>query len=209
MSREITVGRGLGRRALLKRLGLLGFGAAVLNGIEPRAAHASAGPMPNESVRTSILDASGTEASFRTGPFQTFNAPAGSTIGICLLTGGSGRGQGMRQSITAVESAEIDAAGVGPLSLDKGVVQGAYRLVDGLSIVRPVELHGLSGTIIEGGLQAGDSVEVTWRATLERGSGHEQLRSDLEHFHACIIGQLAEDGRFTNQLSYIEIAEIG
>lgn len=204
MTRPVSSKTSVGRRDVLKSVGLAGVAAALGSGLSPRPAAAST---EQRDVGTTLMDLSADQAVLRTGPLPTFAAPAGTKIGICFLVGTSGRAGGA--AIAAVESAEIDVAGLGPLSLDRGVAQNAYRLIDGLSTARPVELFGVSGIVGDSGLSASSGAFVTWQASLRGGAAFDRARSEMNRFHACIIGQAAEDGRFAGRLSYLEIDHIG
>ena len=198
----------VGRRGLLKLLGAAGLGAALWPGVA-RAQRTGAEPPATEAgPATAIADWDGRRATLATGPLTTIAAPAGSRIGVCLLVAGALQGTGPRPVVGAVERASVDLEGLGPFEADPGVEQRAYRLLDALRTPRPVELFGVSATVDgKHGLEAGRSLQITWEVKLRGGDvPHEKLRGYLDHFHACVIGELAAGSAFTGQLSYVELS---
>lgn len=191
------------RRRLLEGLGVAGLGSMLLAGTRPL--RASCGPIPSSRPTTTILGFDGAESELRTGPFQTFSAPAGSRVGICLMVAGAAQGKGPRPLIRSIPRAVVP--GLGEFGADPGVEQGVNRLLSGLDTFQPTQLFGLSTTVGADGVEAEQSVDITWQAVLRQGrAGTETLRASLDRFHACVIGELALNSTFSGHLSYVEIS---
>lgn len=192
----------LRRRSLLQGMGAASVGAAIglaLGG--SRVAHAEAKSAP---LHTTIVDFDGELAVIRSGPFETLPLPAGSRLGVCLITGGGRQGAGPRPVLERIDHALV--SGVGALAADRGVEQGAYRLLGGLDTVRPVELFGVSARVPRQ-VETGDRTEVTWEARLRGGrQSAADLERYLDYYHACVLGLLAPNGRFSGRLAYYEIS---
>jgi|GEM_PF-5750121 len=204
MKTREEAGTDLGRRRIVKGLGAVGLGSAVwqlLGGAQP--ARASLGSAPGGRPTTSLVQDNGTEAVLTSGPFQSFEAPAGTRIGLGLLTAGSPQ-SGPLPLIQRVTRAPVDLPEIGVFEPDLGVGRTVYRLLGALDTVRPVEVFGLSATVGGSGLEGGRSYQISWTASL-RGDGGSSLGSYLERFHACVIGELAPSSTFTGQLSYVEL----
>lgn len=205
-SRDISSSR-LGRRSFLTTLGLSGLGTALWSAIGgSRSARAEAeGPGGVARPSTAILEAGDSSVLLASGPFPSFAMPAGSRLGVCLLFAGAAQGRGRIPLITGVERAEIGLPGLGTLETDRGVAQGVYRMLGGLHVERPLELFGLSAEVRGRGVEPSGPVELTWEAKVKSPAvTTERLSQYLEGFHACVIGLVADDSRFT-QMSYVEV----
>ena len=201
----------LGRRSFLTTLGLSGLGTALWSAVGgPRQARADSSlDLGSEDFggrpSTAILELDDSSVMLTSGPFQSFALPAGSRFGVGLLFAGAAQGRGRLPLIRGVERAEIDLPGLGTLETDRGLAQGVYRMLGGLHVERPVEIYGLSAEVGGRGVEAAGPVELRWEAKLASPAvTTERLGQYLGGFHACVLGLVAEDSRFT-QMSYVEV----
>lgn len=196
----------LGRRSFLTTLGFTGLGTALWSAVGgPRRADAASSAEPGARPATSILELGDASVMLTSGPFQGFAMPAGSRLGVCLLFAGAAQGRGRLPLIRGVERAELDLPGLGALETDHGVAQGVYRMLGGLHVERPVELYGLSAQVRGRGVEPAGPLALTWEAKLQsRAVTAERLGQYLGGFHACVLGLVADDSRFT-RMSYVEV----
>jgi hypothetical protein len=199
----------LTRRGLLRAT--TGLGLIAATGLPAGLAHAAGQPLPTEPPLTRLDSLRAGRARLRTGPFQTVGVAPGERVALALLAPGAGpQAGGPAPLVTGVDEARLVAAGVGPFQPDEGVERGVRRLLGGLSVPRPIGIHAYSAATLPGeGLAGGLETVVEWEARLRPGVTAQALLALLSGFHAVVLGGLAPDGAFGDQLTFVRIRQVG
>ncbi len=206
-----------GRRSFVQALGVTGFGVAVGGAIpltaSGEARHDAPSPATGEAgaIVTRVQEVREDSVNLQTGPIQLGVAGAEGRVGVCFLVAGGRRGA-KRSLLLEVGSGAVvgpgsgdDLAGAVELVPDQGVERNVYRLLDALDTVRPVELFGLSTTVVPGP----GSVWIDWSChAANPGLLAEEIRANLGDFHAVVVGELSTRGTFRDRLSYTRISRV-